>query len=565
MKKKMERIRRIWIPLLTATVLIFGTCVTAGATESSSDVEPATAGNIDLTKEGYIEIRPKYNGTYLTDGTFAIYRVANVGFEDGNMTYVITEEFAGSGMGDRITREALTDDEEILKDAELINALTDYALENGIAPARTDEVTEESKGWIRFRDVTAGLYLVVQTVDSTGFETADPFLVTYPMVGSDGAWDYYVDVTTKMDLIPVPEEEEYTEISVTKAWNDDNDADGIRPDTIRVSLIADGLETDQVAVLSGENNWTYTFTDLPVLDEYGRDIAYTVEETEVPEGYTDRLTGDVLNGYVITNTHGVEINDYTEVPVMKVWDDGDDADGIRPVTIMVNLLADGEETGQTAVLSDENNWSFTFVNLPLCDEDGREIAYSVDETYVPEGYMESLTGDAINGFVITNTYEGEIPESEYIDIPVAKVWDDNDNEKEKRPDSVTVMLLADGEETGLMAELSETNDWKFTFSNLDICSEEGDEIAYTVAEVDIPEGYTPEVSEDEDGNGFVITNSYENESGGSTGGSGGTSSTKLPQTGQLNWPIPLLAVGGIFFFILGWAFNRPVRREKSGK
>lgn len=31
-------------------------------------------------------------------------------------------------------------------------------------------------------------------------------------------------------------------------------------------------------------------------------------------------------------------------------------------------------------------------------------------------------------------------------------------------------------------------------------------------------------------------------------GSGGS----LPQTGQLNWPIPLLAVSGLFFFLTGW-------------
>lgn len=36
----------------------------------------------------------------------------------------------------------------------------------------------------------------------------------------------------------------------------------------------------------------------------------------------------------------------------------------------------------------------------------------------------------------------------------------------------------------------------------------------------------------------------------STTGTGGSGS--LPQTGQLNWPIPLLAVSGLFFFLLGW-------------
>lgn len=31
---------------------------------------------------------------------------------------------------------------------------------------------------------------------------------------------------------------------------------------------------------------------------------------------------------------------------------------------------------------------------------------------------------------------------------------------------------------------------------------------------------------------------------------------KLPQTGQLNWPVPLLAVGGLVIFVLGWYLRR---------
>lgn len=38
--------------------------------------------------------------------------------------------------------------------------------------------------------------------------------------------------------------------------------------------------------------------------------------------------------------------------------------------------------------------------------------------------------------------------------------------------------------------------------------------------------------------------------GGSSGGG------RLPQTGQLNWPVPLLAVSGLALFILGWALRK---------
>ncbi|XJZ57410.1 LPXTG cell wall anchor domain-containing protein [Lactobacillus delbrueckii subsp. bulgaricus] len=35
---------------------------------------------------------------------------------------------------------------------------------------------------------------------------------------------------------------------------------------------------------------------------------------------------------------------------------------------------------------------------------------------------------------------------------------------------------------------------------------------------------------------------------------------RLPQTGQLNWPIPLLALAGLTLFIWGWAEQKKGER-----
>ena len=37
---------------------------------------------------------------------------------------------------------------------------------------------------------------------------------------------------------------------------------------------------------------------------------------------------------------------------------------------------------------------------------------------------------------------------------------------------------------------------------------------------------------------------------------------KLPQTGQNNWPVPVLAVSGILIFMLGWYMNRTGRKDR---
>ena len=91
-----------------------------------------------------------------------------------------------------------------------------------------------------------------------------------------------------------------TSIQVTKAWDDANDQDGVRPTSVTIKLLADGKETDKKLVLSKENNWTGNFTDL---DEYkdGKKIEYTISEETVGKGYTTLITGNVQEGFVVTN------------------------------------------------------------------------------------------------------------------------------------------------------------------------------------------------------------------------------------------------------------------------
>lgn len=54
--------------------------------------------------------------------------------------------------------------------------------------------------------------------------------------------------------------------------------------------------------------------------------------------------------------------------------------------------------------------------------------------------------------------------------------------------------------------------------------------------------------------------------GGKTpGGSKGGTGTKLPQTGQMKWPIPILAVSGTGIFAAGWAMCLGKRKEDHEK
>lgn len=97
--------------------------------------------------------------------------------------------------------------------------------------------------------------------------------------------------------------DEQVSVSVSKIWDDQNNADGTRPTSVTVHLYADGVDTGKSEVLSDANGWTATFSNLNK-NQTGTTtaITYTVVEDEI-EGYTTQVTGDAASGFTITNTH----------------------------------------------------------------------------------------------------------------------------------------------------------------------------------------------------------------------------------------------------------------------
>src|SRR5699024_5594128 len=240
------------------------------------------------------------------------------------------------------------------------------------------------------------------------------------------------------------EEPELVEVTVEKVWEDAENQAGFRPESITINLLANGEEVDSTE-LNEDNEWSASFTELPAVDEDGNDIEYTVEEVEVPN-YTSEVTADEENEnkFIVTNTHEPELID---VEGTKTWDDADDQDGKRPDSIIVRLLANGEEVDFVEVTA-ETDWTIEFTDLPKF-ENGVEITYTIQE----DGVEDYLT--EIDGFDITNSYT---PEQNSINV--VKAWEDANNQDGIRPDSVTVKLLADGEETGKEEVLNGTNNWQ---------------------------------------------------------------------------------------------------------
>jgi pilin isopeptide linkage protein/uncharacterized repeat protein (TIGR01451 family) len=175
-----------------------------------------------------------------------------------------------------------------------------------------------------------------------------------------------------------------TSVNVTKTWI------GPAAASATADLYADGVKTDKTLALNADNSWKGAFSNL---DQYkdGKTIAYTVQE-EPLEGYTSAITGDAAQGYTITNTNTATLS----IPVTKTWV------GTVGTQATVHLLADGVQK-DTATLTSDNQWKHTFDSLPKYDSTtGKEIAYTITEDAIT-GYTSAITGDATQGFTVTNT------------------------------------------------------------------------------------------------------------------------------------------------------------------
>ena len=281
---------------------------------------------------------------------------------------------------------------------------------------------------------------------------------------------------------------------VTKVWNDANNQDGKRPESVTVQLFKSVGGSKPVAVAGKKltltakdktdaNTWVASFTNLPQY-EAGKEITYSIKEVDVPAGYEASVTGQV-----VTNTYNPET---VVLSGTKVWKDNNNQDGKRTKSVRVQIL-NGDKVVQEIEVSEATGWKFESKALPKY-ENGTEIKYTVKEVAVKE-YTSTVTTDKDGKYTVTNTHAPE-----KTSVKGHKIWKDEENKDGIRPASITVKLLADGQDTGKTAVASEATGWTYEFTDLDRYKD-GQAIEYSVVEVPV-EGYSSKVE------GFNITNTH---------------------------------------------------------
>ena len=139
-----------------------------------------------------------------------------------------------------------------------------------------------------FQELEMGIWLVF--CDENSSFIFNPFFVFLPSA-SGGKLYYEVSSTPKIE----DNEPHLCNVHVMKRWDDKNNAAKKRPDSVTVELL-DGDTVISSAVLSEQNGWTHTFTDL------AKSGNYAVRETAVAY-YEAQYDGDWQNGFIITNTY----------------------------------------------------------------------------------------------------------------------------------------------------------------------------------------------------------------------------------------------------------------------
>lgn len=231
-------------------LVILSLSVTAMATDSTVDWE--RNGSLAL------KLLDSSDGTAVVGAEVTIFKVAALSATDGLLEYTLTSDFEESGL-------SLED----LQDTALLEDLAKYAAEKQLEGL---DATSDAEGIVEFLDLPLGVYLVFQK-GGAGYTVCKPFLITLP-TSNETEWVYDVVAEPKTGI------ERLMDLTVVKKWEDSGKN---RPTSVTVELVCDG-EVVETVVLSDENNWTHTWTDLLCRKNWD------VTEAEVPADYTVSYT-----------------------------------------------------------------------------------------------------------------------------------------------------------------------------------------------------------------------------------------------------------------------------------
>ena len=274
--------------------------------------------------------------------------------------------------------------------------------------------------------------------------------------------------------------------------------------------------------------------DAPKIDE-NKDTSLTIELVDVEDNKLSNATFSVYKvasmndtGIFTTEEKFIGSKVSYEYETQEEWDE-----------VLKELLAYIEDNNISYdfTLTTNSNGIATKNNI----EKGLYLIYFDSyivgaRTYNPQSILISIPN-----MTIQNEWEYEVktyPKCAYdidlnkiADKKVIKVWNDKGKEK-YRPQYITVQLYKDSELYDEV-KLDSSNGWSYQWNNLD------NTYKWEVKEIGVSNKYSVDINYEN--NIFTITNTYDD---------------KLPNTGLLWWPVPILFGTGLILLVIGIIIKR---------
>ena len=345
------------------------------------------------------------------------------------------------------------------------------------------------------------------------------------------------DTDTKEDTFETTENF-VTEVEVVKTWEDEENADGNRPDAIYLQ-VKNGDEVVQESLVTEKEGWKHTFTGLPKYQADGSIITYTVDEREETAGdlelYDKQISGNTItNTYKLTDSSiknpSIEKTGTTEITnqqqaityTIHYTANIENYIGTGRVTIVDTLpyeldeakpndLAGGNYDKQTKTITwvEELGEMDTFAGQTKEINISKTITVYYQNISPAEGkIVNQVTGKVeLDTTKETNTKQDtwETTKNFLTEVEVVKTWVDNENADGNRPESI-YLQVKNGNEVVQESLVTEKEGWKHTFTGLPKYHADGSIINYTVDEREVNAGdltlYDKQI------NGNIITNTY---------------------------------------------------------
>ena len=363
-------------------------------------------------------------------------------------------------------------------------------------------------GTSNFKDVKLVDQLIspeLSYFDPTKSDLTESDIKTYSPTMQKGNW-YSVNWVNNQWENAIPDDENSPDRgSAWKLRKPDNPTEDALPEPWNPTYAEDGRSfTYTIGDLNPRDGYTFVYyaeiNDKPKTAAYNN-LAKLVGDPNIKHDLKVRdsfvnIEGGFLNGL---NTYNIEV---------RKTDNGNPAQPLKDAEF--TLKKKGSSYSKTAK-TDENGIA-SFKGLLYAD-------YELEETKAPEGYKKVdstipiTTDDLTNPKNVDKTFVVNVinqkkddPQPETVAFSVEKKWVVDAANPATIPATIEVYLKKNGvKDLDQKLELSATNNWKASFSNLPKEDAQGRAINYGIEEVTV-EGFNVGIAGDA-ANGFTVTNS----------------------------------------------------------